>query len=37
LIFCQFLEYQPPTHKPNAPRQKRKAPLLKTFWWRFCL
>ena len=25
-----------PTHKPKSPPQKRKAPLLKTFWRRFC-
>jgi len=28
--FCQFLECQ-------ATQHKRKAPLLKTFWQRFCL
>ena len=27
--FCQFLQCQ-------APLYKRKAPLLKTFWRRFC-
>jgi len=31
-----ILECQAPPHKPKAPAQKRKAPLLKTFWRRFC-
>ena len=34
--FCQFLECQAPPHKFKANPQKRKAPLLKTFWQRFC-
>jgi len=34
-IFCQFLECQVPPHKAKATPQKRKAPLLKTFWRRF--
>jgi len=25
-----------PTHKRKAPPQNCKAPLLKTFWRRFC-
>jgi len=26
---------KPPMHESKAPQHKRKAPLLKTFWWRF--
>ena len=33
--FCQILECQSLPHKAKAPLQKRKAPLLKTFWRRF--
>jgi len=37
LGFCQFLECQATPHKPKVPSQKRKAPLLKPFWRRFCV
>jgi len=33
-IFSIFKVSTPP-HKPKAPPQKRKVPLLKTFWRRF--
>jgi len=35
LSFCHLLECQAPPHKPKASPQKRKAPLVKTFWRRF--
>jgi len=34
-VFCHFLKRGDPPYKPKDPPQKRKAPLLKTFWRRF--
>jgi len=34
--FWQFLECQTPPRKRKPPTQKRKTPLLKTFWGQFC-
>jgi len=35
--FLSLFNVKPPLHERKAPPHKRKALLLMTFWWRFCV